>query len=198
VTHPVGIGMNRSPDLYAGSTEPWHYGNDDTSYFRAGAYLSGPGLVEDWGCGTTYARRFIGAPYRGVDGIASSFLEGKMSRVSLSEYRSRVPKILMRHVLEHNWDWRDILRNMVGSFTDRAVLVLFLRPGPEDRNVSGRTNRDDDEWPGLELCERDLHDILAGESGGLHGGEWTYEDMETQTPPYNYERIYFLKKGTSL
>jgi hypothetical protein len=92
----------RTPNLYEGVVSPTRYGSDDTTYIRAGLYLSGPGFVEDWGCGTTYARRFIGAPYWGVDGCVSKF---NNEQADLAVARPPVPKILMRHVLEHNWNW---------------------------------------------------------------------------------------------
>lgn len=179
--------MMRTPDLYKGVVSPTRYGNDDTSYIRAGLYLSGPGLVEDWGCGTTYARRFIGAPYRGIDGCMSKFAD---EQVDLATYRSDVPKILMRHALEHNWDWRDVLANMLDSFTDRACLILFLRPGEKDTNVSGPDLSDTAEWPGLSLCEADLDAILAEHPEIT---VWS-EDLETATAPQNFERVYFLVK----
>jgi len=183
----MGIATLRTPNLYEGVEQPTRYGSDDTSYLRAGMFLSGPGLVEDWGCGTTYARRFIGAPYRGVDGVRSKFAE---RQVDLAEYFSRVPKILMRHVLEHNWNWRDILENMLNSFTDRACLILFIPPGPKDLNVSGSDLSDTSEWPGLVLCQDDLEAILRAHPDiEVHA-----ENMHTQTPPFNYERIFFLVK----
>jgi hypothetical protein len=164
------------------------YGGDDTSYIRAGLYLSGPGLVEDWGCGTTYARRFIGAPYWGVDGCVSKFTD---EQADLAVARKPVPKILMRHALEHNWNWRDILENLLSSFTDRAVLILFLHPGKVDKNISGDDLSDEAEWPGLELCEPDLNAILDSHPEI----EVWREDLITATAPQNYERIYWLSKS---
>jgi hypothetical protein len=178
----------RSPDLYKGVVSPTRYGSDDTTYVRAGLYLSGPGLVEDWGCGTTYARRFIGAPYWGVDGVRSKFND---EQADLAAPRpAPAPKILMRHVLEHNWNWRDILENLLNSFTDRAALVLFLQPGPVDKNVSGSDLSDTSEWPGLELCEPDLNALLDSHP---EINVWV-EDLTTATAPQNFERIYWLSK----
>jgi hypothetical protein len=45
--------------------------------------------------------------------------------VDLVTYRSRVPGVFLRHVLEHNEAWARILDNAVASFTDRMVLILF-------------------------------------------------------------------------
>jgi hypothetical protein len=185
--HPVGIGATRTPDLYAGVTEPFRYGNDDTTYRLAGTFLSGGGLVEDWGCGAGWAREFIAAPYRGVDGCWSRFAD---EQVDLSTYRSSVPRIFMRHVLEHNWDWRVILENLLCSFTERAMLVLFLPPGPADKNVSASDHSDESEWPGLILCEPDLDAIIASHPDI----KVSHIDLRVQTAPLNFERVYFMEK----
>jgi hypothetical protein len=187
--HPTRVGMTRALDYYAGVTQPQPYGEDDASYMRAGMFLSGPGLVEDWGCGTTYARRYIGAPYRGIDGVPSKFND---AQVDLATYRSKTPKALMRHVLEHNWDWRDVLENFLSSFTDRAVLILFLPPSLNgtDMNVSGLDLSEHSVWPGLRICSQDLDRIIdAHQEINVHS-----EEMVTNTPPFNYERIYFFTK----
>jgi hypothetical protein len=179
--------LRRTPSLYSSTTSPTRYGEDDTTYVRAGLFLSGPGLVADWGCGTTYAKRYIGAPYIGIDGIWSQFAD---VQADLATYDVTTPKILMRHVLEHNWDWRPILHNMLDHFSDRAVLVLFLKPGDKDNKVS---HAGDPDWPGLSLDEKDLTSILASP---MHNLTFNYEDLVTQTSPQNFERIYFLVKNS--
>jgi hypothetical protein len=46
---------------------PAQYG-DDESYRKAIEFLDGPGVLEDWGCGPAYAKRFVKqAKYIGVD-----------------------------------------------------------------------------------------------------------------------------------
>jgi len=45
--------------------------------------------------------------------------------VDLVAYRSHVPGVFMRHVLEHNDEWARILDNAVASFTERMALILF-------------------------------------------------------------------------
>lgn len=169
------------PDLYQHIENKFMYGKDDTSYRIAGAYLSGKGLVEDWGCGTTYARQFIGAPYRGVDGAWSKWCQ---EVIELTTYTSIVPKILMRHVLEHNPDWRIILKNFLDSFTDRAVLILFTQPAYRDVNIDP-TN----DIPTMELCEKDFNDILNRPDLRIN-----IEELKTNTAPYGYECIYFMER----
>lgn len=173
------------PDLYKNTQSKFRYGRDDTTYRIAGQYLSGAGLVEDWGCGTTYAREFIGAPYRGIDGAMSKWASEK---VELTKYKSQVPKILMRHVLEHNIEWRQILENMLQSFTDRAVLILFTQPS---RAQSKDCNIDPaNDIPTFELCEKDLNEILFSKIML----DITMEEMKTDTAPYGYECMYFIER----
>lgn len=166
------------------------YGDDVTTYIRSGAYLSGPGLVEDWGCGWGMASRFIGAPYRGIDGADRG---GRIVQADLRTYRSDVPKALMRHVLEHNWEWRDILDNFLSSFTDRAVLVLFVPPGKGDVDIPGVAWKNvpahGDEPPGLQLDEEDLLHILDRNDLVV-----TREILTTKARPFSHEEMFFMEK----
>ena len=110
---------------YQGSDEPWAYG-DPTSYEIGAAWLAGCTLIEDWGCGAGWLRTLLPPDrYRGLDGTASP---GCDAVVDLVTYRSHVPGVFMRHVLEHNHEWARILDNALASFTDRMVLILFT-PG---------------------------------------------------------------------
>lgn len=107
---------------YQGLEGPWPYG-ETTSYEIGAAWLAGCALTEDWGCGTGWLRTLIPPDrYRGIDGTASLFCD---EVVDLSAYRSTVPGVFMRHVLEHNYEWARILDNAVASFTERMVLILF-------------------------------------------------------------------------
>jgi hypothetical protein len=45
--------------------------------------------------------------------------------VDLVQYRSSVPGIFMRHILEHNYEWARVLDNALASFTQRMALILF-------------------------------------------------------------------------
>ena len=174
-------------NLYEKADKPFQYGNDATTYYLAGRYLSGNGLVEDWGCGTAWARLFIGAPYRGVD-IAKSKWNDVVADLRTYIPDEPVPKIFMRHVLEHNWDWREILHNMLRSFTDRATLILFLKPGDKDVNTYRTPNCPDSYVPGLSLCEADLEAIIE-----MYGTKVYCEEFCTDIPS-KYERIYFMEK----
>jgi hypothetical protein len=107
---------------YRGAEQPWPYG-DTTSYEIGAAWLRPCALVEDWGCGAGWLRTLLPADrYRGIDGTASAFCDDV---VDLVTYRSRVPGIFMRHVLEHNDEWARVLDNALASFTERMALILF-------------------------------------------------------------------------
>lgn len=96
-----------------------HQRGDDSSYRKAAAFLDG-GPVEDWGCGTCYARQFFTHPYTGVDGTGD--YADKVA--DLRDYTSQTHGILLRHVLEHNLEWKDILRNALAS-CNKLAIVLF-------------------------------------------------------------------------
>lgn len=80
--------------------------------------------IEDWGCGMAWGRKYAEGRYRGVDGspAAAEFAD---EICDLRDYHSDVDGIFMRHILEHNWDWDVLLKNVMGSFRKRFVLVLF-------------------------------------------------------------------------
>lgn len=100
-------------------TVPKPYG-DEQSYRLAAKFLSGL-TVEDWGCGYGWFRGLHDGPYTGVDGAG-----GHCDVVAdLRFYRSQVEGVLLRHVLEHNPDWRLVLEGAVASFTKRLCVVLF-------------------------------------------------------------------------
>lgn len=107
---------------YSKFEQPTSYGQDIT-YKKAMAFLDNCNVVEDWGCGTTYAKTFRnGKKYIGIDGSRSKFAD---IIADLREYRSQADGIIMRHILEHNYEWRKVLTNAVSSFRNRMVLITF-------------------------------------------------------------------------
>lgn len=139
-------------ELYAGVEDPFSYGGD-TAYIKGMEFLDHEGwTVEDWGCGTTYAAKFLHhAIYRGIDFTPSAFVD---EVADLLTYRSKPEAIFMRGVLEHNPEWRTILRNAVESFTERFALITFIPFENEDRYINT-------DWPTLALCKTDFDNILS-------------------------------------
>jgi hypothetical protein len=131
---------------------PWNYGDrrqqfayeDTESYAICAAWLDGHGTVEDWGCGVGWAKQFFDqSPYIGIDGAWSRWCD---VQADLRTYRSTVDCAMMRHVLEHNADWRTIAANFASSWTARAAVVFFIPPQPEEFDAGGP------DWPVPDLA----------------------------------------------
>lgn len=103
--------------------QPVSYGDTET-YAMAADWLRGL-AVEDWGCGCVRFRDLHDGPYLGVDGTAGwcDVVDDLVTRTSVT------PGLLLRHVLEHNPDWRRVLRNAVASAKQRIVIVTFIPDG---------------------------------------------------------------------
>lgn len=112
------------------SAGKWDYSHGPRVYGPNASYLEAAKLLDrdgwtvaDWGCGCCAAKKYFHrAKYIGIDGSP-----GFAERVAdLREYREPSDGILLRHVLEHNYDWPSILRNALASARKRVVIVLFL------------------------------------------------------------------------
>jgi len=101
--------------------------------------------------------------YFGVDGSpeAAPYAD---KITDLTTYTSSVDGIFIRHILEHNYGWRDVLANAVDSFTERLVLIMFTpfgeRTVPLARNalidMSFRKSDITDYFKGLDVREEHL------------------------------------------
>lgn len=177
VVRPAGAPME---GLWSFPEEvPWPYG-DETTYVKAMEFLADCAIVEDWGCGTGYARKYAnGSKYIGVDGSKSRFCDVV---ADLRAYRSGPDGILIRHVLEHNHDWRRILENAVASFRKKLAIVIFT-PFSEG-TVQIATNWSD--IPDLSFRRQDLLDVFAG-------NPYTEETLETGTQ-YGKEHVFLVRR----
>lgn len=109
------------------------YGDDDVTYRIAAEFLADCDCVEDRGCGLGGFRRFCKTRYVGVDGSASKFAD---IRADLAIYTSSVEGVLLRHVIEHNYQWQAVLRNALTSATKKLALVLFTPFAEETKFIS--------------------------------------------------------------
>lgn len=107
--------------------DKWDYSNVSSvcysdpkceSYKKAAAFLGDE--VEDWGCGTAWAKMYF-KKYRGIDGSRHSNVD---IVADVAEYRSSVNNILMREVLEYNTRWEEVLENVKKSFKKKFCLVV--------------------------------------------------------------------------
>ena len=177
----------------AGKWSPWYneiaYGADpapyaDTATYQMGAdWLTGCANVEDWGCGTGWARQFFNtSQYTGVDGTASPFADHV---ADLTVYRSSVDGVFMRHVLEHNHQWRRVLDNAVQSFRKRMVLILFT-PMVDNTIIIPPYDNDGIDVPNIAFRHEDLAERFGRAS-------FSFTDLPSDTF-YGTERIYLLEK----
>lgn len=172
---------------YKAITEPGRYG-DEPTYVKAAAWLDGCGpVVQDWGCGTGYARKFFTkSKYVGVDGSWSKFAD---IVADLRLHQAACDGIQLRHVLEHDYDWALILENAVKSFSKRLAIVFFLPLEPFTRVHSVEENG----VPNLILSREGLMRSLRG----LSVREEVVRDLEF-TWPYHEETIFYVSRPESL
>jgi hypothetical protein len=156
---------------------PAPYG-DTVTYELAAKWLENCELVEDWGCGLGWSRHHF-TNWRGVDGSESPAVD---EVVDLAQYRSQVPGLLLRHVLEHNVDWAMILDNALASFTERMALILFTPMGEETGIIAWNYGY---EVPDISFRAEDLESRFPDDV------QFKIEDVHT-TSLYGVERIYYL------
>jgi hypothetical protein len=162
----------------------FNYG-DDVTIRKGIAFLEGHGTIEDWGCGFGHARRFVTtSTYIGVDGSATS--ADKI--VDLATYTSNVDCIFMRHILEHNADWRRILANAVASFRKRMVLVIFTPLAATTHQIatSDGLSLTSVPVPDISFRKDDLTEFFRHLS-------YSEESLQTDTQ-YRTEHVFYIQK----
>jgi hypothetical protein len=158
----------------AGKWAPWYdhpgraparYGGDDIAYETGAKWLEGL-HVEDWGCGTGWLAGFVPPDlYTGIDGTASPYAD---IVADLVDYRSTTEGIFLRHVLEHNDEWRAILDNALASATKRVFVAIFTPEG-EGQEI-GRTAELD--VPDLALPWGQVLDIIQAAGFTVTASVW--------------------------
>jgi hypothetical protein len=158
----------------------------DTQTYRIGAeYLRDLTAIEDWGCGRGYLSTYIQkGKYRGIDGSNSIFCD---AIVDLESYQSKVPGIFMRHVLEHNWNWKKVLSNALQSFQQKICVVLFTPWGLETKNIANDYRKID--VPDLSFNRDEFLEVFN--SNNLSTS--TIENIKTKTL-YGIEHVIFANK----
>jgi hypothetical protein len=165
---------------YAGLADEAPYG-DDLTYRLGARFFRDCALVEDWGCGMGWLRKFLPPDrYRGVDGSHTPFAS---EIVDLASYRSTAEAIFLRHVLEHNYRWEDILRNAVSSFRRKLVIVVFT---PFSDTTHEHAHCPDIGVPDISFRESDLTTHFAGLI-------WRAATYRTDTH-YGAERMFFVRR----
>ncbi len=162
------------------SAPPKKYG-DPATYRLAAAFLSGCREIEDWGCGRGGFRPYSPGRYIGVDGSKSPFAD----RIAeLTTYRSRVDGILLRHVLEHNYNWPKVLDGAVKSFRKRLCVVLFTPFADTTREL--RHNRKSGvDVPDLSLSTSEIE-------AHFEGLNWRLDRDIVSKSQYGVEHVYYV------
>ncbi len=160
----------------------FRYG-DTVTYKLAADFLKDMKEVEDWGCGTGGFKRFYNGKYTGLDGSANPFVD---KVVDLLHYRSNVDGIVMRHVLEHNYDWKKILTGATESFNKKFCLILFTPFQDETREIAHNKQHGVD-VPDIAFARKDIEDFLVP-------FKWRMESHKTKTG-YGVEHIYYIEKN---
>lgn len=88
------------------------------SYKKSAEFLGD--TVEDWGCGTGWAKRYF-TNYKGIDGSPGKYVD---EVADLVYYTSNCDNILMREALEYNIEWENILDNVKKSFKKKFCLII--------------------------------------------------------------------------
>lgn len=171
--------VERWQNWYRGVDTPQAYG-EDTSY-RVAIKFFDDIFVEDWGSGKGYFKYLYGPENCiGVDGTETPFTDVV---VDLREYRSSVPGIHMRHVIEHNLDWDEILRNAAASFEEKMVLTIFTPMARKTQQIAWNEIVD---VPDMSFAHRDIVKFFPD-------CDIKWKDYKTNTQ-YGKERVYLMEK----
>ena len=174
---------------YQEMTGRWGYKPDDhypygseATYEKGMRFLDRPGdVIEDWGCGTTYAKKFVtNGAYVGIDGSPTDSTD---KVVDLRRYTSATDCIFMRHVLEHNTHWQEILTNALASFQKKMTLIIFTPFVDETRHI-------EDRWSGIPTIAFRKQDLTRF----FEGLSYTEEHLDSQTE-FGAEHIFYLEKN---
>jgi len=161
--------------------------SDTETYQMAADFLSDLDSVEDWGCGTGGFKRVCKSPYVGLDGSNTPFAD---KIVDLCDYRSSVDGVMMRHVLEHNYQWKKILSNAVASARKKMCLVIFTPFQADGTKELAHNKPHGVDVPDLAFKKEDIEAFFAGCS-------FECKSLATASG-YGVEHIYFITKQVKI
>lgn len=170
---------------------PFPYGNE-TSYRLGAEFLKTCRTVEDWGCGAQWFRRVMHSvqPEVRVTGLDGS--AGFCDRtVELAEYFPSVPAdgIFMRHVLEHDYNWKTILNRALDSFSQRMALIIFTPFSAQQTLLSVYHFPAGGSCPYLSLPSREIAQELQ-----RHDVVYRIESLPSPGTEYGRETIYWIQR----
>lgn len=157
---------------------------ETVTYKKAADFLITCKVVEDWGCGGGGFLRFR-TDAIGVDGSDTKFATKKF--IDLKTYTTECDGIHLRHVLEHNYSWKDILRNALSSAKEKVVITFFIPVQDIPETVEVTYNPIG--VPDLKISKKEFYDVLKE----FKPTEIVKESFVTGTQ-YNNEEIYYITK----
>ena len=156
---------------------------DKRTYKLATDFLADMEEVEDWGCGAGGFKQFYKGKYLGIDGTKTPFVD---KVADLRGYRSEVDGILIRHVLEHNYDWQEILSNALLSFKKKFCLVLFT-PFVKVTKEIAHNKKHGVDVPDIAFSKEDIERYFEGL-------KWRLQDNIKTRKGHGVEHIYYVEK----
>ena len=160
----------------------FRYG-DTVTYQLAADFMADIAEVEDWGSGAGGFKRFYKGKYVGVDGSANKFVD---KIADLRTYRSSVDGIVMRHILEHNYDWKSVLQNAVSSF-NKKLCIVFFTPFTDETKEIAHNKKHGVDVPDISFNKKDIERFFEGL-------KWRVEENIKTKTGYGVEHIYYVEK----
>lgn len=104
-----------------------------------------------------------GALYRGVDGSAHPLLGGAVHEADLAAFTPEPAPdcLLVRHVIEHNMQWKQVLFNAASVATDRLFLVVYTPWAADGAPTQVLTRNTETDVPQLALSFEEVEEELA-------------------------------------
>lgn len=147
-------------------------------------------LIEDWGCGNCVFKEYLNnnIKYVGVDGSETGY-QNKIE--DLTKYVTEVDGIYLRHVLEHNGEYKKIFKNALESFNKVFILVLFT-PFTSNNEIDVLKTCDlkDKKIPDIAFNKKHIIDIIEQNNCSYE----LLENIKSNTS-YKYEQIFIIKKN---
>ena len=136
---------------------PEIYGSEE-SYALASKFLSDCSNIEDRACGSGGFMKYRPDAI-GIDGSITPFAKVK---ADLQEYVSDVEAIHLRHCLEHDHHWEQILENCIVSAYYKICITFFVVPTDEPTRVIAQGNAVgvDDSIPTIHINRQEFLNVL--------------------------------------
>jgi hypothetical protein len=179
--------VNKWNELYKElSTDPSSFKYGDTLTYELGAnFLKDCNTIEDWGTGAGGFKRYVPLAI-GVDGSNTPHAEKKF--VDLTTYTTICDGIFMRHVLEHNYEWESILKNVISSASKKVCIILWV-PFAENTIEIYHSKDQGVDVPDLSLSKSRFEEIV----NSFNPKNVVYEKYYTETQ-YGQEIVVYIEK----